>query len=301
MTDTQHEATERVSDERVEVLRSGCLTRVRVGVSSAIDFERDIASALTELLALRAHDAGQAGVVVKPLFGHDTPKQGDADFDAKFKYSKGWLKNLRQMGLDAGGLYVGSLAVEAADLLAALSTSPAEPKPSLSGDALAAAGQSIGMSVTRVHPEPGKVGEEQRQYYYRVTGCNAREADAPDCICWHNEGTGPLVNDPDLIRNWRPAPATPPVADARRVEEWQDISTAPMDGTPILIIRPTRFPAEEMYHVVRWERDGGWTEGFWAVHDGKNDHPLRGAEPTLWMPLQVEAPLRALKGDSNGH
>lgn len=31
-----------------------------------------------------------------------------------------------------------------------------------------------------------------RQYYYKVDGCPAEYAVYPDCICWHNEGTGPL-------------------------------------------------------------------------------------------------------------
>lgn len=62
---------------------------------------------------------------------------------------------------------------------------------------------------------------------------------------------------------------------------WQDISTAPKDGTPILITRPTSYPAEEAYHVVRWEE----VDGFWFCHDGKSDTWLRGPDPTHWMPL----------------
>jgi len=29
------------------------------------------------------------------------------------------------------------------------------------------------------------------QYYYKVDGCKANDADADDCICWHPEGLGP--------------------------------------------------------------------------------------------------------------
>lgn len=31
----------------------------------------------------------------------------------------------------------------------------------------------------------------KRQYYYKVEGCPAKNADQPNCICWHDEGTGP--------------------------------------------------------------------------------------------------------------
>lgn len=80
----------------------------------------------------------------------------------------------------------------------------------------------------------------------------------------------------DVISAWnrRAAPASPLPGGG-----WQDISTAPKDGTPILITRPTRFMSEEGYHVVRWEDDR------WCCHDGKFDTWLRGSDPTHWMPL----------------
>lgn len=46
----------------------------------------------------------------------------------------------------------------------------------------------------------------RRKYYYRMDGCNAPNSHSPNCICWHDEGTGPLAKKPDLIRSWR-APA----------------------------------------------------------------------------------------------
>jgi hypothetical protein len=33
------------------------------------------------------------------------------------------------------------------------------------------------------------------QYYYKVDGCPAHEARDPNCICWHNEGTGPFPGE----------------------------------------------------------------------------------------------------------
>jgi hypothetical protein len=65
------------------------------------------------------------------------------------------------------------------------------------------------------------------------------------------------------------------------MSNWQPIETAPKDGTPILITRPTKFKVEEGWHVVRWEDDEDW----WVCHDGKFDTMLRGNEPTHWQPL----------------
>ena len=54
-----------------------------------------------------------------------------------------------------------------------------------------------------------------KQYYYRMTGCKADETTSPNCICWHDEGTGPF---PDLKEggevggvfvSWRDKPSAP--------------------------------------------------------------------------------------------
>ena len=31
-----------------------------------------------------------------------------------------------------------------------------------------------------------------RQYYFKDNSCKAESAHDPDCICWHDEGTGPM-------------------------------------------------------------------------------------------------------------
>jgi hypothetical protein len=31
----------------------------------------------------------------------------------------------------------------------------------------------------------------KRQYYYQVNGCPAESPDSKDCVCWHDEGSGP--------------------------------------------------------------------------------------------------------------
>ncbi len=42
------------------------------------------------------------------------------------------------------------------------------------------------------------------QYYYRVTECRAPHGDHAECICWHDEGAGPLSDRPsDMIKHWR--------------------------------------------------------------------------------------------------
>ena len=33
------------------------------------------------------------------------------------------------------------------------------------------------------------------QYYYKLNKCKAEQAYDSDCICWHEEGTGPAVNE----------------------------------------------------------------------------------------------------------
>ncbi|WAX22379.1 hypothetical protein P6F34_gp26 [Pseudomonas phage MiCath] len=49
----------------------------------------------------------------------------------------------------------------------------------------------------------------RRQYFYRVDSCKADHSRSPDCLCWHDEGTGPLFNNPFTQQkpiNWRDKP-----------------------------------------------------------------------------------------------
>lgn len=61
-----------------------------------------------------------------------------------------------------------------------------------------------------------------RQYYYRVNDCEASESRDPACICWHDEGTGPLRDEPETIKSWRDKPMQ--AADERSEFEkaWKD-------------------------------------------------------------------------------
>lgn len=49
------------------------------------------------------------------------------------------------------------------------------------------------------------------QYYYKSDECPAETAYDKDCICWHDEGTGPFPDerpdDPDTLKEWRFKPA----------------------------------------------------------------------------------------------
>lgn len=42
-----------------------------------------------------------------------------------------------------------------------------------------------------------------RQYYYKVDGCKAFSASDPNCICWHDEGTGPMPYAHGDTFSWR--------------------------------------------------------------------------------------------------
>lgn len=70
---------------------------------------------------------------------------------------------------------------------------------------------------------------------------------------------------------------------------WRSMDSAPKDGTLILIRRTTQW-TDDTFAVVRWDDD------WWQVHDGKNDHPLRGPEPEAWFALTLPAALKSQTG-----
>lgn len=70
---------------------------------------------------------------------------------------------------------------------------------------------------------------------------------------------------------------------------WRSMDSAPKDGTLILIRRTTQW-TDDTFAVVRWNDD------WWQVHDGKNDHPLRGPEPEAWFALTLPAALQSQTG-----
>ena len=54
----------------------------------------------------------------------------------------------------------------------------------------------------------------KRQYYFRTSeDCTVKSVDDSDCVCWHDEGTGPLKDSPEKVRLWRKALTRPPVSE----------------------------------------------------------------------------------------
>ena len=103
------------------------------------------------------------------------------------------------------------------------------------------------------------VGVEQakRQYYYKVDGCPAKNSDSPDCICWHDEGTGPYaINDSSLM--WRDAarapansvtaPAATPSAASIAWNALRDL-TDPLGEAGVKIMGHVRVFAQRQYEA----------------------------------------------------
>lgn len=67
-----------------------------------------------------------------------------------------------------------------------------------------------------------------RQYFYKVNGCPSENSSSPDCICWHDNGTGPMLSLPPAYgpTDWRDKPVAPtqgadePVCNCK-AEHWQ--------------------------------------------------------------------------------
>jgi hypothetical protein len=48
-------------------------------------------------------------------------------------------------------------------------------------------------AALEAQPEPQQDLSRKRQYYFQVSACKAVSHLDKDCICWHDEGTGPLA------------------------------------------------------------------------------------------------------------
>ena len=82
-----------------------------------------------------------------------------------------------------------------------------------------------------------------------------------------------------LLACWNNRHALIAAARERERVRWQPIETAPRDETDCLV-------TNDRGQFVAWF-DSSWdNDGWWMVSDGKNiEYPLRGKEPTHWMPL----------------
>ena len=57
--------------------------------------------------------------------------------------------------------------------------------------------------------KPKEAPKMKNQYFYRENSCPANESGDPDCICWHDEGTGPYpTSNPEegTVLTWRSVP-----------------------------------------------------------------------------------------------
>ena len=45
-----------------------------------------------------------------------------------------------------------------------------------------------------------------RQYFFNMPQCKTKDYNSPDCVCWHDEGAGPLASGDPAIRTWREKP-----------------------------------------------------------------------------------------------
>jgi hypothetical protein len=79
------------------------------------------------------------------------------------------------------------------------------------------------------------------------------------------------------------------------VQTWQDIATAPRDGTPFLALWPYHKDWQSAFET-RWDAGEDWTGGDapgWYAHGW--GHILDGYSPTHWMPLPA-SPMRDERG-----
>jgi hypothetical protein len=85
--------------------------------------------------------------------------------------------------------------------------------------------------------------------------------------------------------------------------EWQDMQTAPRDGTRILVeIRASEQGAAEV-DLVRWAKPDKSAEEAWVSAESDPGAAIVYAEPELsgWMPLPSPLPkLRAARGERKG-
>ena len=76
--------------------------------------------------------------------------------------------------------------------------------------------------------------------------------------------------------------------------EWQPMTSAPRDGTKILVtLRQSEQGAAEV-DTARWVRQSGSGEGEWVAADSDSDAVVVYAEAELmsWMPLPSPLPRR---------
>lgn len=107
------------------------------------------------------------------------------------------------------------------------------------------------------------------QYYYKNSACRADTPFESTCICWHDEGTGPLPNEHrKLSRNtiqWRKRPADVDTA-FREFEEWQATNS--------------RWRSSKL----DWQ---AWKQGWERATEYERSHGRKQLLVDLWETLKV--------------
>lgn len=191
----------RVSDERLTLIASGIADRLGAGASGAPDLERDIASAITELLSLRSKPV--AGVELKPLIDW-LRKRGESDGGIRYEgaSSNEFARRPARVelhGADADFVakhFHGSGARALADILSALILPAQEPVGWLSRGERSLIVFTVhpfmrdewadkGMEITPLYasPQPEAVITEEmveRAYEAFVAACEWSDWDEPE-------------------------------------------------------------------------------------------------------------------------
>lgn len=119
--------------------------------------------------------------------------------------------------------------------------------------------------------------------YYKACIEPDCDADEPNILCWCCNGTGKCIagfeegETADAIQAEAIARAILNRLNLPQSDGWRDISTAPKDGTHILMWGGYHSPFSGYYRDKWVERVG------WHISGGIHIDPT--AEPTHWMPL----------------
>lgn len=114
-----------------------------------------------------------------------------------------------------------------------------------------------------------------RQYYYRVDECRAANGSEDNCICWHDEGTGPLWRRGSSPLEWRTKPGAPLSAPTEDLQATISRLTADIET----LESNARVQAKLLADTGR-ERDGlkRWREADLESRDIQNATILRLVE-----------------------
>ena len=118
------------------------------------------------------------------------------------------------------------------------------------------------------------------QYFYRTNNCTAEHAEAPDCSCWYDEGTGPRADVNRLCTEARLLTWREKVSASREPKDI-DVSSVPLPTNLILKSLPDST-GNNLYEI----------SGFDAEHPGG-----RGPGGTILLPFQAgPVPLAGTNG-----